>query len=158
MILIIGRHGTAPSGIAVKNETEIEISDSVAPHAYLDVGGGSGGLATMNSLEDLAIVSCTRDDALLSRRQFTPVDDDWRRSRMSFLCGDTQGSETVSTSFVTLRPVAPPGNEYDALDRPKREERVKGDGNCLFRSIMFWLANNEDEHGLLRSKVQFLCF
>ena len=79
---------------------------------------------------------------VLSQYRYNPVSPDWQR----------QTCERLGLHFVCNNGCTPGGPDMP-LTYPKTAERMRADGNCLFRAFAYTITGSQREHFLLRSLV-----
>lgn len=68
--------------------------------------------------------------------QFRLPDYTWQKKKCRIFHLTTQKRHSFGSTIQTFK----------CDQRPKKCQKVLGDGNCLFRSLSFWLTGVEDFH------------
>jgi hypothetical protein len=76
---------------------------------------------------------------------FKPPDKEWQMGACKLL-----GLKFQRKSGPLGRGV---GKKINVEIPPQKIKKVKGDGNCLFRAISYWVTGNEEEHARIREVV-----
>ena len=80
----------------------------------------------------------------MSPYHFNPVDQEWQVNACS----------TLGISFVRSNRVRPGGPRVPLkAPEPRTIRRIKGDGNCLFRSLAYIITGSEDQHLAVRQSI-----
>ena len=74
--------------------------------------------------------------------RFNPVNEEWQRN----LCA-IMGLQFVAASGLNM------GGPEVTLTRPCTTHSIKGDGNCLFRTLSFIITGSEEQHTLEREAI-----
>ena len=74
--------------------------------------------------------------------RFNPVNEEWQRN----LCA-IMGLQFVAASGLHM------GGPEVTLTRPCTTHSIKGDGNCLFRTLSFIITGSEEHHTLVREAI-----
>lgn len=75
----------------------------------------------------------------LSPRAFCPVDSLWQQK----MCKKFNLNLHFPFNTFLSRP----------LTNPKAFRRIKGDGNCFYRCVSYWITGSEDYYAIIRAKI-----
>jgi hypothetical protein len=76
------------------------------------------------------------------RHRFTPPSVDWQKQACSEL-----GFKFVKKSFGNTK-----ASKQVCRD-PHQRYKISGDGNCLFRALVYCVTGSQDEHGMMRTII-----
>ena len=74
--------------------------------------------------------------------RFNPDNEEWQRNSCAIM-----GLQFVAASGLHM------GGPEVTLTRPRTTHSIKGDGNCLFRTLSFIITGSEEQHTLVREAI-----